>query len=225
MVFRPDDLASLVAPGRGAELGFHSGTVVTWNASTGANTIDVAGATISDVPILNTSEVVQLEAGHVVALLRFQSSYFILGRVTVPGSSQFASAAVDFAWVALDATGFVVNQTHSAKVSGNIYGPAWANEAVVMVTGTCSAVNQSASLDYLRGEAFIEGDKDIGSFAVATANSGSAHVAVTSAHGITRSNFDTTPIEVKADFWTDFGGWGAHGSNVAALTGIAIFRS
>jgi hypothetical protein len=80
---RADDLAPLLAPPAGPTLAFRQGLVVAWNAGTGANTINVAGVTLTDVPVLATS-VAGLVPGDAVALLTWQSAWFILGKIITP---------------------------------------------------------------------------------------------------------------------------------------------
>ncbi|WP_213452901.1 hypothetical protein [Rhizomonospora bruguierae] len=63
-----------------------------WDPLTARNMIMVRGATLTDVPILNTNEAVSLTPGAVVGLLASGRNWFILGRVTVPGTPAAASA-------------------------------------------------------------------------------------------------------------------------------------
>jgi hypothetical protein len=90
------DLAGLILPtsatsssgtARQPELGFHQGVVVSWNSSTNENELLVAGSTMVDVPALSTADSVLLRPGDVVGLLRFRTTYFMLGRIALPGVS------------------------------------------------------------------------------------------------------------------------------------------
>ncbi|MGW3619491.1 hypothetical protein [Micromonospora arida] len=92
MTHRSDDLTPLLIPQPGPGLGFRQGVVTAWNPLTAENTIEVAGATLTNVPILNTNEAVLLSPGAVVGLMTSGPSWFILGRVTVPGTPDAASA-------------------------------------------------------------------------------------------------------------------------------------
>lgn len=65
------------------EFGFHQGTVAAWDASTGTNQVAIAGSIIVDVPGIVSSDNLVLHVGDVVILLRYRSTYFILGRVSV----------------------------------------------------------------------------------------------------------------------------------------------
>lgn len=73
-------------------LSFHKGTVVAWNAVLGTNTIRVLGSNVDDISSLLGSEVGLIRAGDNVALLKFQTSYFVLGRIESPGTEQRALA-------------------------------------------------------------------------------------------------------------------------------------
>lgn len=89
---RGDDLVPLLIPPPGPGLGMRQGVVVSWDPQTAENVIMVGGSLLQNVPILNTNEAVLLAEGSVVALLTWQSSWFILGRVTIPGTPEAASA-------------------------------------------------------------------------------------------------------------------------------------
>jgi hypothetical protein len=67
-------------------LGFHQGQVVTWNSVTGQNTVAVLGTTVNDVPVLTTADSIMLNVGDTVGILRFKSTYFLLGRIAPPGA-------------------------------------------------------------------------------------------------------------------------------------------
>ena len=69
------------------DLEYHTGYVVAWNSITGENTIRVLGSIVQDVPVLSTSDSVLMDVDQVVGMLRFKSTYFILGRVTPAGQS------------------------------------------------------------------------------------------------------------------------------------------
>lgn len=94
MTTRATDLTPyLVQPGRG-DLSFHQGVVTAWDVTTGANTVNVAGTEIPDVPMLNITELLSIAVGDTVALLRYKSTYFILGRVVRPNTPDFFSGVM-----------------------------------------------------------------------------------------------------------------------------------
>jgi len=139
-----DDLSTLFAPGPEA-VRFRQGTITAWNPNTGANTVSVAGGILTDVPILNTGEAIALKAGHVVGLLAFGSTWFILGRITPTGDPNFAAASVDFGSAGAQVFNFATSTSMVVKASSNeLVVPDWADEAIVHVTGGCCVVNNSA---------------------------------------------------------------------------------
>lgn len=86
-----DDLTHLLASTPAAdtslsELGMHIGEVMTWDSATGTNQVRVAGTVVDNIPILTSAGTVSLDAGTPVAVLRYRSSYFVLGRIVGPGS-------------------------------------------------------------------------------------------------------------------------------------------
>ena len=87
MPYSPDDLTPLLFPAPTGELGFHQGVIETWDPTTGENTVTMSGATLVNVPLLNSGNAGDLDTGAVVGMLRFLSSYFILGRITIPGDT------------------------------------------------------------------------------------------------------------------------------------------
>jgi hypothetical protein len=62
-------------------LAFRQGVVVTWDQTTGENTVNVGGTVLTNLPALTTSEVTSLAAGDVVGLLRSGPQFFVLGRI------------------------------------------------------------------------------------------------------------------------------------------------
>lgn len=69
-----------------------------WDAITGENTIGVAGGTVTNVSVLSTADNIMLNPGDTVGLIRFKSTYFILGRLAPPGGGAalgMRSASVD----------------------------------------------------------------------------------------------------------------------------------
>lgn len=86
------DLTPILAAQPGQGVGYRQGVVRAWNPNTAENTIEIAGALIDNVPILNTNESLLLAPGDVVGVLTSGASWCILGRLTVPGTAGAASA-------------------------------------------------------------------------------------------------------------------------------------
>lgn len=90
-----DDLAPLLAQsGALPDLGFHTGEVLAWDPQTGNNTVRVLGRPLENLSTLNLTETLTMDEGAVVGILRFKSTFFILGRVTHPNTPQFFSGAM-----------------------------------------------------------------------------------------------------------------------------------
>lgn len=82
-----DDLAPLLRRKPPPGVGFRQGVILTWDTTNASNTVQVDGQMLTDLPILNTSEALLLTAGSVVGLLTSGGSWWILGRITVPGTA------------------------------------------------------------------------------------------------------------------------------------------
>lgn len=141
MSFAPDDLAPLLFPPVRGDFGFHQGKVVTWDQSTGENTILVAGATLVDVPILNGTEVPLLEPDHIVGMLRFKSSYFILGRIIIPNTPDIGALPGMLVGSGQAEAAFSLSTVSQSLASSLITVPPWANQALVMCTANAVVKN------------------------------------------------------------------------------------
>lgn len=86
---RGDDLVPLLVNGGKAGVGFRQGKVLSFNVDTGANTIEVGGAVLHNVPALNVTDAAGLQPGMIVGLLTYQGTWWIIGRVARPGTRDF----------------------------------------------------------------------------------------------------------------------------------------
>lgn len=109
MSYASDDLVPLLAPPPQSGLGFRQGVILTWDQTTAENTIQVAGATLTNLSVLNTSEAQLLSPGDVVGILTAGPSWFIMGRITVPATPAAATAL-----------SLVSNRITSDQVSGTV---------------------------------------------------------------------------------------------------------
>lgn len=220
-----DNLATLFESGQPG-VRFRQGTILTWNSNTGANTISLAGGTLTNVPVLNTGEAIALKAGHVVGLLGQGSSWFIVGRVTPPNDPNFAGASVAFGGNGASATNFSLTTSAATKVSTTIAVPSWADEAVVLATGNCTLVNPRTVQDfatmlvYLDG---ISGGQSQSGFAASTDTmAGYEQTLAASAQRVITPGATIT-AEVK--IWANGAAWSASSLNIANIDVIAVFRS
>lgn len=91
-----DDLSSLFGGSQNPGVGFRQGTVLTWNSTTGANTVKVAGATLQNVALMGVTATA-IHAGDHVGLLTADTSWFIVGKITDPGDSVIPTWTTDIA--------------------------------------------------------------------------------------------------------------------------------
>lgn len=157
MSFAPDDLGPLLFPPVRGDFGFHQGKVVTWNQSTGENTVLVAGATLVDVPILNGTEVPLLEPDHIVGMLRFKSSYFILGRIIIPNTPDIGALPGMLAGVGATELGFSVSASRVAKATAQFTVPDWANQASVLAVSNATVHNPTGTPEFVYNVATVSG--------------------------------------------------------------------
>ncbi|MFD6770987.1 hypothetical protein ACFWC6_32735 [Micromonospora chalcea] len=99
MSYAPDDLAPLFEAGPPAgAMGFRQGVIVEWNPLTAENKVDVGGTLMTNLTVLNTSEIATLAPGDTVGVAVVGSggakTFGILGRMLIPGTSD-ASKIID----------------------------------------------------------------------------------------------------------------------------------
>ncbi|GAA1549994.1 hypothetical protein GCM10009804_03220 [Kribbella hippodromi] len=218
-----DNIATLFDAGQPG-VRFRQGTILTWDANSGANTIDLAGGTLTNVPILNTGEAVALKTGHIVGLLGQGSTWFIIGRVTLPSDPNFASASVAFGSGGAQLFNYSVSTTETLKASSSeIVVPDWADEAIVIVAGNGCVVNNQASVVSVAMEVGVNGGHgggawnavqpgQIGSFAAASRNLFTG-----------LSGGETLTLEALVVCNTL--SIAANGANALFMHGIAVFKS
>lgn len=140
-----DDLAPLLAPGRAPDVGFRQGTVVTFDQGSGHNSVSVAGALLSDLPILSGAESLEYEVGDVVVLIRLNSSWAILGRVVTPGAAPLATSALTTGHFNGFASNFGLTTSLVDRGADTVAVPPWATRAALTVTSCLSVLNGSAA--------------------------------------------------------------------------------
>lgn len=125
-----DDLVAVLAPppaSGGTAVGFRQGIVRAWDPATAANTVEVGGATLTNLPCLNASEALLLQPGDVVSVLTAGSSWFVLGRIVIPGQVQAAAYgvglvhAVTVGNISISSATYVAHAT-GPSVSTRVYG-------------------------------------------------------------------------------------------------------
>lgn len=224
------DLSPLFAP-TGPGVRFGQGLITAWNAETGENTVEWAGGTLTDVPILNTGEAVALRAGHVVGMLGQGLTWFIIGRITPPNDPNFAGASVGFSAKNGQATGFSLSTTLVTKSSCVLDVPVWADEVAIMVFGACTLVNSKTveALDFASCAVFVDGvtGPGIQQGYSAGPTGGSTNQNVQAMSVSTARVFTPTgpTILCEMQIRSQSAAWLAHATNIAEISAMAIFRS
>lgn len=131
----PDDIASLFGPdptGSAQQMRFRQGVVQSWDPVTASNTVLVGSTVLADLPVLNTSEALILDVGDAVSIAVIGDdtgggavTYGILGRMTIPGTSQAASALRSLrVYAAFDTTNGSTTNNGYTDLTGSAVGPA-----------------------------------------------------------------------------------------------------
>lgn len=128
---RADDLAPLLAKPGVPEVGFGQGVLLSWDSTSGSNTVQLGGATLTDLPMLAASTI-QLAAGDVVGLLRVRSQYFILGRISPAGGGALTSQAAYVPTLEGTTSGTYTNLTTPGPSVSVYVGPS--RQALVMIS-------------------------------------------------------------------------------------------
>lgn len=223
----PDEYVNFLSQTEADLVGFRQGVVDAFDPDNGQNTINVGGAQLLNVPMLNSGEATTLKPGHVVGLLVWKNSWFILGRITPPNSPDFASASVDFA----GARGAEFEVTHNAglppddQIVRQIPVPGWADEALVFVSTDMTADNTSAqNNDALFVSSRI--DSITGEEMMASVNSGEQKSITASLEAVRINLGAVDNIEVAGRSRTNIATWpGAGSNNRVAISAFAIFRA
>lgn len=127
MSSRPDDLVPLLNQRTDPGLGYRQGVVVAWDPVTASNQIRVGGSVLTDLPCLNAAEALLLQPDDVVAVLTAGRSWFVLGRIVVPGQVQAAAYGVGLAHAQTISNIAVSSGTYTTdaggpSVSTRVYG-------------------------------------------------------------------------------------------------------
>lgn len=112
------DLSQFMAPPSGADVGFHTGEVLAWDDIAGTNTVRVLGAEVQDLQVVATGSVM-VGVGDLVAIWRYKSTYFVMGRIAPVNQALSPRVAVN------SVTGFTTSGSYSDLSSSS--GPAVSN--------------------------------------------------------------------------------------------------
>lgn len=143
-----DDIAGLFTSnpaGPAPDSSLRQGFLLTFNTSTGANTVQLGTTVLTNVPLLLTGSETGLSAGNNVILMQIGNTYCILGRIATPGGASFASASTSSVSLSNTAQNFAVGTSMATIVSITIPVPTWANTAVVQSNFAYNAKNNHGS--------------------------------------------------------------------------------
>lgn len=219
------DLAPLIgaATRQTSDVGFRQGTVLAWDGAAGTNSVEIGGVTVRNLPVLNLGDFTILQPGDVVALLRFQQTYFILGRVIPPQSPDVNRSTLAFAQSTGFASSITVTPTMTAVASTSIAVPTWADEAMVMVMATVSTQNTATTDDILMSVAYANGANGATMLTQAAPN---ARVAIASvASNLVTNPGATVTAEVRAQTNSGFSNtWVGDAFTAAYVAATVLFR-
>jgi hypothetical protein len=124
------------------------GQITSFNATTGANIVQVMGATLTNLPLAVTGAEVGYQAGDVVMLQRLSNTYIIAYKVSPVGGPTYASAAT----ASFGYFGNTGNQNYTGPgqvslATAQIQVPVWANRMAFMGAAEVSFKNGSSGAD------------------------------------------------------------------------------
>lgn len=64
-----------------ADLEYHQGYVIAWDSAAQTNQVKVLGRVFDDLPVLTSAGMISIAPGSTVAILKYKTSYFIIGRI------------------------------------------------------------------------------------------------------------------------------------------------
>lgn len=206
--------------------GFRQGEVVSFDAEVGTSSVRVGGSVLTDVPFLSQAGQVIYLPGDAVLLVRFKSSWAIVGRYVTPEAGWSAAIGryteITGAYEATPQLGWSLSTSYVTKTSVGIFVPNWAQVA----TGTASLMavgrNSTGADDFLNGRIQVNG----------TTWGGTSGPAVTGKWaGMTAmSHFQllVTPggtLTIDGQLAASGAAWAAHASNSAVVAATVTFNS
>jgi len=79
-----DFIPLLAAPEQ--NLGYRQGVVVTWNLDDGTNQVRVGDAVLLNLSVITQSDLINIRPGDTVAIIKYNDSYAVLGKIKSGGS-------------------------------------------------------------------------------------------------------------------------------------------
>lgn len=191
------DIARLIMEGMkppegNNDLGFAQGQIIAWDELSGTNTVRIWNQDYNNLSALQSGIGVLFQPGDKVGLLRFQTTYFVLGKIAAPGAgaaSQIRSAT----------NNFQVNQPLQAfgDLTGS-FGPELTNvyigssrRCLVLVTAQIAANSTAGAMGFqVSGASSIVASADQAAYVSGPSNTlstiagSTAQILLTSANGL-----------------------------------------
>jgi hypothetical protein len=204
---------------------FRKGVLLAFNPATGANTVNVAGANLTNLPILVSGSETAFTVGQTVGIMVVGTSMFIVGRIAIPGSAAYASTTSALAYATGSASAFSLAWPGFVTlVSAVLTVPSWASKAAIFCVTRGAVKNTRGSVDNLQTNIVIPG----GVSPLAVGNV--VGVPDTYFASLSYANVDVVPVTPGGTITTRFdvavgAAWGSDPSNGIVMTAIGIFTT
>lgn len=202
-----------------------TGRILTFDPSTGNNTVLVGATTLTNVPMLQTGTEVGIKVGDVVLLTQIGYTYIILGRISTPGGSSFAAASVLTMVDNKVVVGFAVPVTIATLATINFTTPSWANTVSVLSVFAFNGKDTFGADTDLSIRIVSDGEASnptgLGSSMTTYGHNGSFN-GITMGHAIKHTVTSGQVVTINGQGGTT-GGWTATAQNSAYLSCLAIF--
>lgn len=222
------DLAPLIgaAQGTAPDVGFRQATVIAWDAAAGTNAVEIGGTVVRNLPVLNLGDFTILQPGDVVGLLRYRTTYFILGRVIPPSQPDASRAAYDYDAAGVSQQNFAIASGGTSLAAATINPPTWAGEVMIHATTDASFTNTTAAMQYVylsvRWES-VNGSWGGGENFVQLDPGQWGHLAASAIVNLPRSSFTGGSFTVRANMRAS-ASLDAHAANICNVNTSLVYR-
>lgn len=222
------DLAPIIAAAQQGtpDVGFRQGTVISWDSSTSSNAVEIGGVVVRDLTVLNLGDFTILQPGDVVGLLRYRTTYFILGRVIPPSAPQTDRSVFDYDASGQSQQNYAIATTGGKFAPATITPPSWAGEVLVHATADASFNNPGTAAQYVYLSVhWSVGTTDSGGGEnfVSVPAGGWGHLAASAIVNLPRSWFGNGSFTVSANLRSS-AALAANASNIVNVNTSLIYR-
>lgn len=221
-----DDLSTLWLPEPSANpVGqpFRQGTIVTFDQNTGLNTVLLAGAVLTNLPLLNIGDTVNLKAGDAVLLGKMNNAMFIMGRVIPAGNSNLTGNIVQTSVAEGTFTGFATTTSdliYAISIPTFVI-PTWCNKVDVLCIASVTANNTTATKTLMTVTA--QAGASVGTPHLTNIPAGD-YGCVTATHTASLTGFSPPGTSFNcATLMHTSAVYGVTANNVAQTTAVAVF--